>query len=135
MYTVEHIEKLIQFAKDHDLSFPEGFEEYSIDWLCAQYNGIGAEWMPLFVRKFLTKYFSPLEPASFLHDIEFLSDDKSFWKFTVANFRLLINGIKSGQVKSSILCAFACQLFGWSAWKNGKELNDWLNYLEENGNE
>ncbi len=121
MYSLEHVTKLCDVAKTRNFSFPKGFEQKSIPWLRCQYNGIGAEWMPSCVRKFVTRCFSWMEPAALIHDIEFMTAPKTYWNFTKANFRLAYNGLKSGCVFSGLSAAVICQLFGWSAWKEGKE--------------
>lgn len=131
MYSLKHVTRLCNIAKTKGYSFPSGFKQKSLPWLRRHYNGIGAEWMPSCVRKIVTKCFSWMEPAAFLHDIEFLSENKSYWNFTKANLRLAYNGFKSGCIFFGISSALLCQLFGWSAWKEGKEVMAWHYYLNE----
>jgi hypothetical protein len=131
MVSLKRIKFLCRTAKEYNFSFPQGFDTKTPQWLRRQYNGIGAEWMPSFLRKFITFLFRPLEPAALIHDVEFLSENKSFWKFTVANMRLAYNCIKARHFWSGISLGMICQLFGWSAWKEGKETMAWHYYFKE----
>lgn len=129
--SLKHIKRLCSEAHKKGFSFPEGFEEKSYTWLRKQYNGIGAEWMPIWMRKIVTKLFSPMEAAALIHDVEYLNLNKSYWHFIKANFRLFYNGIKSDCFWSGFLLAFICQFFGWSAWKEGKETMAWHYHFKE----
>lgn len=135
MYSFEHIQGLVDFAKCHKFSFPKGFDENSTDDLAKKYNGIGAEWLPSNARKILTYFLRHLEPASLVHDVEYLSEDKSYLSFTRANMRLIYNAAKSGYFFSGLSCGLICQVFGWSAWKEGKETMAWDHYLKETEDE
>lgn len=126
---VEHIKKLKDFAQEHNFSLPPGFESKTLEELADCYNGIGAEWMPAKVRKWVTKFFAKLEAASMFHDFEFMSINKSYWNFTKANFRLFFNGCKSKRPFSGLFLAVVCQIFGWTAWKEGKETMAYCYYL------
>jgi hypothetical protein len=128
--SLKHIKKLYSIAKEKHLSLPFGFEEKSFNWLRKHYNGIGAEWMPQWIRNFVTKLFAPMEPAALIHDIDFLNKNKSYWNFTKANLRLFYNGFKSGYICSGFFLAIICQCLGWSAWKDGKECIAFCYYLE-----
>jgi hypothetical protein len=66
-----------------------------------------------------------------LHDIEYLNPNKSYWNFTKANFRLCYNAFKARHPISGITFAVICQLFGWSAWKEGKETMAFYYYYKE----
>jgi hypothetical protein len=131
MYSIKHIKKLCAHAKERKFSFPAGFEEKTFSFLQQHYNGIGAEWMPKFVRKIVTFLLSRLEAAALLHDIEYLSENKKFWLFTKANFRLLVNCTKDHCFFPGVAAALLCQIFGWSAWKDGKETMAYFYYYKE----
>jgi hypothetical protein len=133
MYSLKHVIRLCNIAKSGNYSLPKGFKNKSYAWLCRNYNGIGAEWMPKCVRQKVTKLFSYMEPVALVHDYEYLSEDKSYWNFTKANMRLAYNGAKSGYLFSGLALAVICQCFGWSAWKEGKETMSWHYYLNESG--
>jgi hypothetical protein len=128
--SLKHIKKLYFIAKEKNLSLPSEFESKSFNWLRKQYNGIGAEWMPQWIRNFVTKLFAPMEPAALIHDIDFLNKNKSYWNFTKANLRLLYNGIKIHHFCSGLALTVLCQMFGWTAWKEGKETMAYCYYLE-----
>ena len=131
MCSLKHIKRLCQYAKEHGYSFPVGWEDKTFQWMRRQYNGIGAEWMPAWLRNCVTKCFSYMEAAALIHDIEYLSENKSFWNFTKANLRLAYNGFKSHCPISGIILAAICQCFGWTAWKEGKETMAWHYYFKE----
>jgi hypothetical protein len=122
---------LCSIAAQKGFLLPRGFENKSFAWLRRQYNGIGAEWMPARLRNLVTKLFSKMEAAALIHDVEYLNPNKSYWNFTKANFRLFYNGIKSSCIFSGFSLFVICQLFGWSAWKEGKETMAWHYYFKE----
>ena len=62
-----------------------------------------------------------MEAEALIHDIEYLSENKSYLLFTIANFRLFFNGMKARHFVSGLTLAIICQIFGFSAWKDGKE--------------
>ena len=127
----KHIKYLCHYAEENGFSLPPGFKDKSVKFLQKHYNGIGAEWMPRRVRNFSTKLWRHMEPHALLHDIEYLSVNKSFWNFTKANLRLFYNGVRSRHFFSGLALATVCQFFGWSAWKEGKEIMAYCYYLEE----
>ena len=129
--SLKHIQYLRRFAIENHFSLPDGFMQKPIRWVWRQYNGIGAEWLPMRVRKFLTRFLRHMEAASMVHDVEYLSENKSFWRFTVANMRLIWNGIKSRHPLSGLVLGTVCQLFGWSAWIEGKETMAYHYYFSE----
>ena len=129
-YSLKHIKYLVRAAKENNFSFPLEFMEKTPQWLRRHYNGIGAEWMPKCVRSIATKAMRHMEPHALLHDVEYLSAKKSYWRFTIANLRLMYNGFKSRHILSGIVMFLACQLFGWTAWKEGKETMAYCYYLE-----
>lgn len=131
---LKHIKKLLKHAKERKFSFPDGFKELSIKYIAERYNGIGAEWMPPRLRKLLTQWLSMLEAEAMIHDIEYLSEDKSYWRFTVANARLAYNSWKDRDFLHGSLAAIVCQLFGWPAWKEGREtMSYYYHFKEGNG--
>ena len=129
----KHIIYLVSVAKENNFSFPHGFLSKTPQWLQRHYNGIGAEWMPRVVRKKMTKLLRHMEPHSLLHDYEFLIKKKSYWNFSRANFRLAYNGFKSRHPFSGITLAVICQLFGWTAFKEGKVTMAYYYYYKEGG--
>ena len=122
MTNVEHIKYIRQKAIALKFSFPPTFKRYSSKRLVKLYNGIGAEWMPKWFRGFVTYIFYRLEAAALLHDFEFTRKKKSYWRFTVANLRLAYNAARSRRPLLGLGAMVICQIFGWYAYKNGKEL-------------
>lgn len=134
-YDLQHIEKLRNRVIERNYSLPAGFLELSPEYLAEHCNGIGAEWMPRMLRKLLTKALFLLEADSMVHDIEFLSTDKGYWKFTVANGRFALNAWKEHCFLSGTVAALICQAFGWSAWKEGKETMAYYYHFKEDEND
>lgn len=131
MYSKKHVKMLLRIVYRKKFLLPVGFTERSNNWIRSQYNGIGAEWMPKFVRKLMTNLLGKMEAAALVHDCEFAFTQKSFRKFTVANFRLAVNGAKCGHPFCGTASAVLCQLFGWSAYRDGKESMSYCNYYKE----
>lgn len=129
--SVAHIEYLKNYAIEKGFWLPDGFEDTPLEVLAGIYNGIGAEWLPVYARKFLTKFLFYMEPESLPHDFEFIQKNKSYWKFTLANFRAFVNAAKDRHPLSGLVFAIVCQTLGWSAWKEGKETMAWHYYLGE----
>lgn len=130
-YSLKHIKKLYCFAVEKNFSFPDGTKDKPLKWFQRNYNGIGAEWMPRLVRKLCTFLLSPLEPAAMLHDVGFLNKNKSFWNFTKENLRFVVNAAKIGCVLQGCLFGVICEVFGWGAWKEGKETMAYCYYIKE----
>lgn len=122
MTDIEYIRYLRQTAIALKFSFPPNFKRYNSKRLLRCYNGVGAEWMPDWLLKVVTFLCDRLEAPALLHDFEFVHGKKSYWRFTVANVRLAYNAAKSRRILLGIAAAIICQLFGWYAYKNGKEL-------------
>lgn len=137
MYSKKHIKKLLRIASQKKLLLPAGFTNRSHNWVQKQYNGAGAEWMPKFVRRWMTLLLQKMEAAVLVHDCEYSFVKKSYYQFTIANLRLAANGAKCGHPIAGAVCAVLCQLFGWAAYRDGKESMSYCNYYKEtksNGN-
>lgn len=130
-YSLRHIQRLLKVVKTKDLSLPDMWEGKSPQWLKRHYNGIGAEWMPRYVRRFITRALQKLEPVALIHDIEFLEEQKSYWNFTVANLRFWYNAAKLKRFFIGGACAVLCQIFGYRAYLDGKESMAYCNFYAE----
>ena len=122
MSDVEYIKYLRQMAIALNFSFPPDFKRYNSRRLLRCYNGVGAEWMPKWMIKTVTFFCDRIEAAALLHDFEYTHGKKSYWRFTVANVRLAYNAAKSRRLFLGIAAAIICQLSGWYAYINGKEV-------------
>lgn len=90
-YTSKHIYKLRLAIIRHNLSAPAGFFGTPIKTLRACYNGIGPDrWSPLF-RRWVTKLLEYFEPECLIHDWEFAFQPRTYWHFTIANARMIVN--------------------------------------------
>lgn len=131
MYSKKHIKSLLRVVVQKKFLVPAGFASRSNNWVRKQYNGVGAEWMPKFVRNFMTVLLKKMEAAALVHDCEFSFVEKSYYRFTIANLRLAANGAKSGHAFAGAVCAVLCQIFGWPAYRDGKESMSYCNYYKE----
>ena len=122
MTDIEYIRYLRQTAVALKFSFPPNFKRYNSKRLLRCYNGVGAEWMPDWLLKIVTFLCDRLEAPALIHDFEYVHGAKSYWRFTVANVRLAYNAAKSRRLLLGIAAAIICPLFGWYAYKHGKEL-------------
>lgn len=131
MYSLRHISRLIRDIRMYNLSVPRDFFAHTPQWIKRHYNGIGAEWMPERWRRFLSRCFAKLEPVALVHDIEYLKQKKSYWHFTKANLRFWLNASKRKRFFIGGACALICQLFGWSAYRDGKESMAYYYFYKE----
>jgi hypothetical protein len=131
-YTIEHINNLLQIVSDRKLSVPGNWGEITPVILLSIYNGIGAEWMPRTIRRFISFVLQKMEPVALVHDVEYADNRKNYWLFTKANCRFIWNAIKMHHMFIGIACALLCQFFGWGAYKIGKDSMSYCNhYIEE----
>ena len=130
-YTIEHIDKLLQVIVAKNMSLPSNWTGKDPDALREIYNGIGAEWMPRKLRRFISFILSRLEPVALIHDVEFSDGQKKYWLFTKANCRFIWNAVKMDRPFLGIACALLCQIFGWGAYKIGKDSMSYCNYYIE----
>lgn len=119
-YPLKHIIALRAYAYDHGFSVPLSAVVATDVQLQTVYNGIGAEWMPKFLRKFVTWLLTNLEATAMYHDWEFAVGE-TFLDFLKANLRFTYNAAKSRHLIAGIVFGTVCTLFGWSAFKAGKK--------------
>ena len=122
MNDIEYIQYLRKQANILKFSFPANFKKSSSKRLLRCYNGIGAEWMPEHIRKFISDIFFTLQAAALIHDFEYTHGKKSYWNFTVANVRFAYNAARSHRLIIGIAGALLCQVFGWYAYTHSKEV-------------
>ena len=106
---------------------PDSFWSASDVELAQAFNGIGAEHWPNWLRTAMTALLRPFQAAALVHDWEYSQDAKNFRAFTAANWHLGVNIIREalydchpGVIPAGVLAAMLCQLFGWSAYLNGR---------------
>ena len=126
MYTIEEIKIIREVVKKRKYCLPKYFNNLSDEEIQKYCNGIGAEFFPKFLRKWLTELFFIFEATACVHDIEYAIGG-SYWTFTIANIRFAVNGIKAALRMQSIkfacyavLFGILCQIFGYKAF-NKKE--------------
>ena len=125
----ERIEELKKQVCSAGLDAPDAFFMASREELRACYNGVGPDrWSSRF-RAFVTKLLQWFEPEAMIHDWEYTYQPKTYFAFTIANLRLLYNGVKFAlftqgwtkmalqQAKRAAVLALLCQLFGWGGYK------------------
>lgn len=106
---------------------PDSYWSATPEQLAAACNGVGPEHWPRWARWFLSILLRPLDASSGPHDWEFSLPEKSYWRFTRANWRLAVNASKEAlyDVRPAVIplgwiAALFCQIFGWKAYINGK---------------
>ena len=124
MYSIEEIKIICEVIKKRKYWIPKYFNELSCEEIQKYCNGIGAEFFPKFLRKWLTELFFIFEATACVHDIEYAIGG-SYWTFTIANIRFAVNGIKAALRMQSIkfacyavLFGILCQIFGCKAFNN-----------------
>lgn len=121
MRDIEYIDYLRAEGKAKRFNLPDDFCRTTSDKMVKLYNGIGAEWMPKWMRKLVTYICDRLEAPALVHDFEYSTNPKTFRRFTKANLRFAYNAAKCRRPILGLVGAIICQLFGWWAFKNGKE--------------
>lgn len=126
MYSIEEIKIICEVIKKRKYWLPQYFNNLSDEEIQKYCNGIGAEFFPKFLRKWLTELFFIFETSACIHDVEYAIGG-SYWTFTIANIRFIANGVKAALRMQSIkfacyavLFGILCQLFGYKAF-NKKE--------------
>ena len=103
------------------MSVPEGFFETPGEELQKIYNGVGPEHWSARFRRFTSWVLDFLEAPAMIHDWEYVKQPKTYGAFTLANLRLAKNAYLDGHLIAGLAAGLLCQIFGWKAWKNGKE--------------
>lgn len=153
-YPSRHIYKLKQSIIRHNLSAPAGFFGASIKKLRGFYNGIGPDaWSKPF-RRLVTALLEYFEQECLIHDWEFACQPRTYWHFTIANFRLIVNTFLYAcamipvpspnptapreyrqakrarrrmilrQTARALVLALLCQFFGWRGYKRTQLANN-----------
>lgn len=63
--------ELYQRCISLELEGAEKLKKYTLQELATICNGIGAEWMPEWMRKTADWIFPHIKPTAFLHDVDF----------------------------------------------------------------
>lgn len=125
MYSEEKIEEIIQTAIAAKLSGVDLlFDRVLVRRVC---NGIGAAWMPDWMRDVINSLIPELVPVSFIHDIRF-EIGGPWWKRWAADFEFSCNGIRMAfYSKKRRVAAWSIRLWiclmvgGWTAFNYKKE--------------
>ncbi len=130
MYTVEKIVEFRQLANLYELEHREILDKYGDYELTRICNGIGAEFLPFTLRKFINSLNPSLEVVAVIHDVEYHESDGTSHSFNVSNARFAANGIKVAAkafawynprrylvMYQAKKFADYCQWFGYPAWR------------------
>lgn len=103
---------------------PDFWSDLSYEEKLRVYNGVGAEYFPSWLRNLLDLVFWWAAEPVMVHDVEYVFGDSKLW----ADVRLLINCIlrcdfRISRIIISILVFSGVFLFGYKAWKNGRQEN------------
>ena len=122
MYSIEEIKIIREVIKRRKYWLPKYFDTLSNEQICSLCNGIGAEFFPKFLRKWLNQLFFIFEASACVHDVEYAIGG-SYLTFTIANIRFAVNGVKAAlRMRSfkfacyAVLFGILCQLFGVKAF-------------------
>lgn len=138
MYTLEEIAALRQKCEELQLEGRELLKKYSDEELQCICNGIGPEAFPDSIRAFVSNINPTLQPAAFIHDIEWYESTGEVEDFSESNSRLRQNGDRCAKAayawynplryyvmwkaqKLSALCQFCGLEFYKRSKKGGKE--------------
>ena len=121
MRDIDYIKYLRAEAVAKHFSLPPKFKKTNSAIMSKMYNGIGAEWMPKWLVYIVTFICDRLEAPALVHDFEYSTGKKTYWRFTVANMRFFLNSAKCKRPLLGMAACVICQLFGWYAFKHGKE--------------
>ncbi|MDD3155188.1 MAG: hypothetical protein PHS41_10000 [Victivallaceae bacterium] len=133
MIKAEEARRMRTECRELGVIAPPEFWGASDAFLGECYNGIGPEAWPAWARKLATLILNRHELEAYVHDFEYASARRSFWRFTVANARFAINSCiinihRYGLTRlawafagTGIVLAVLCQLFGWRGFKETKE--------------
>lgn len=105
--SVEKIEELYDKAVSWELDGVETLLKVGFPTVAAEYNGIGAAWMPAKIRDKITTDYADLEPAAMIHDVDYARASGTFADFYAANARLRDNILKTADAVA----------FPWISWK------------------
>ena len=121
-YSIEEIKIMRKLLKDKKYFMPKYFVNISDEMFQKFCNGIGAEFFPKLLRKYLTKLFFVFELAAMVHDVEY-GIGGNYWTFTNANLRFITNGVAAAIRLHSfkfacyaLLFGILCQIFGYKAF-------------------
>lgn len=126
----EKIAKLMSEAVINDLAGCDFLYSFDEEYILAEYNGIGPEFLPAGVREKVTKYLALFEPAALIHDMRNAVSDGSRKSFNFANIEFHENCRKMAdrrypwwhlrrylaRAAAAFLYDFVCSQAGWRAW-------------------
>ena len=93
MYTIEHINSLMEDAVVHNLAGCELFLGIDEATLLVEYNGIGPEFFPAALRAKVTNWLRIFEPAALIHDLRNYLSNGQRYDFNFANTEFYDNCI------------------------------------------
>ena len=120
MYTAEELKRKIELAKAAGLSGWENLEKSIAREVC---NGIGAAWMPGWLRWIIGELCPHLVIVADIHDVDYTIGGTR-WDRWKADFRFLYNGFRMAvytglyrQVAAKALALWVClAVGGWGAF-------------------
>lgn len=123
-------EEIIAIVGEAGLSLPTAFRHETPDALGRFYNGVGAGWFPVRLRKVVTGILERLEPLAFVHDVEFATAPPNYFAFSLAQVRWAYNALllaihyqhhRFRFLLTAWLAACCCQLGGYRGFREGKQ--------------
>lgn len=92
MNDYDDIRELVEEATALKLDGVDKLDKYGLSELDTIYNGIGASWMPDWMRAGITALHKSLRPVAFVHDVDYY-EGGTWTDFDLANERFYHNGM------------------------------------------
>lgn len=108
--SIDHIYDLIGRVESYGLDGGPNFGKMTAEEIAAEYNGIGADWMPAKIRERITTDYADIEPSAAIHDVDYAHAAGTISDFHAANARLRNNILKTAD-------AVATPWITWRWWK------------------
>ena len=121
--------EIIRIVDEANLSLPAAFRSESPEALARFYNGVGADWFPVPLRRAVTGILERMEPLAFVHDVEFATAPPNYFAFSLAQVRWAYNALlltiyyqhhRFRFLLTAWLAAGCCQLGGYRGFREGK---------------
>lgn len=87
----EKVEQVVEKSRSIGLMGLDFINGFSIDEICAAYNGIGPQFLPTKLRDKVTEILHIFEPAALGHDLRFHLSDGMRKSFDYANCEFFVN--------------------------------------------
>ena len=136
-----HVAELVKIAQDAGLEGCDWLAQFSLEEIVRGYNGIGPEFLPEWMRDFVSYKLDIFAPCAVLHDLRNDVSDGTRASFLAANDEFRRNCLKMADlaypqqpgveddlkrarakaVAEILYCFVSAENFGWRAWLEAHE--------------